>query len=47
MREADLQKHLMRESSCDAIHPDGCYYCGGMHPTSDCRDPEKEKDEKD
>ena len=37
--EAAYQAHLKREAQgCDAdehLHPDGCFYCGGDHP-SDC-----------
>lgn len=35
--EEMLQRHLEREGQeAGSIHPDGCYHCGGAHPTGCC-----------
>ena len=37
--ESQFQAHLKLEAqSPDGIHPDGCYYCGGSHPSDACQD---------
>jgi hypothetical protein len=39
--EEIFQEH---HANCDeyGYHPDGCFYCGGDHPSSCCVDPERE-----
>jgi len=38
--EQSYQRHIARESN-DGPHPDGCFYCGGDHPSQDCRSDER------
>jgi hypothetical protein len=38
-----LRRHLAYEAKF-GIHPDGCYYCGRLHFSRDCNDPEREID---
>lgn len=38
----DLEdQHLMNEPEYPDIHPDGCFYCGSGHLSTDCQDAEK------
>jgi hypothetical protein len=37
-----LQRHLQREAEeITGVHPEGCYYCGGPHPSTCCPDYEE------
>lgn len=34
--ETGVERHLRVEEEYGGIHPDGCYHCGGSHPTLGC-----------
>lgn len=39
-KEEIFRKH-MEESDENGFHVDGCFYCGGNHPSDVCMDPER------
>lgn len=43
MQQLDrLEQHIAEEVKEDcSIHRDGCYYCGGNHPTDCCESQER------
>lgn len=41
-KEKALQSHRDRERN-SLLHPDGCFYCGGQHPTDCCTSPDRDE----
>lgn len=41
-KERALQQHRDKERN-SLPHPDGCFYCGGQHPTDCCQSPDRDE----
>jgi hypothetical protein len=41
-KEKALRQHTDQERG-SLPHPDGCFYCGGQHPTDCCQSPDRDE----